>query len=62
MATEKLGFTDRDQRNDKARQLRTEGKKHIICYSTHENNSPQILYVVTWDEPVETKTVVGSGQ
>lgn len=54
MATEKLGFTDREAREAKIRELRAEGRKGIAKYSTHEGNDPRILYVVTWDEPQVT--------
>lgn len=51
MATEKLGFTDREAREAKIRELKAESRKHIHKYSTHEGNEPRILYVVAWDEP-----------
>jgi len=54
MATERLGFTNREDRNAKVQELRTAGMKHIHKYTTHEGNTPQIIYVVAWEEPVLT--------
>lgn len=54
MATEKLGFTNREDRDAKVRALKTEGRKHVNKYSTHDGNNPQILYVVTWEELLST--------
>lgn len=58
MATEKLGFHSTELRNEAIRKLREAGKKGIAKYSTHEGNDPRIIYVVTWDEPADTKTTV----
>lgn len=52
MATEQLGYTDKDERNEKARKLKAEGKRHVNKYSTHEGR--KIIYVVTWGEPSQT--------
>lgn len=54
MATEKLGFTNREDRDAKIRQLRAAGLRHINKYTTHEGKDPRIIYVLTWDEPPVT--------
>jgi hypothetical protein len=60
---ENLAYKNRDQRNDKWRQLRTDSEKGICRYSTHvteEKINPitgeitqvhPILWVVAWSTP-----------
>lgn len=51
MSLEWLGYTDKESRDSKAQSLKAEGKHHVVRYTTHEGNSPAILWVVCWDEP-----------
>ena len=49
--TETLGYTNREMRDDKWRELKAAGEKGVCRHTTHEGNSPQIIYVVTWSTP-----------
>jgi hypothetical protein len=51
MPTEKIGYTTREDRDAQIQKLKAAGRKHVNKYTTHEGNDPQILYVVTWQEP-----------
>lgn len=53
MALEWLGYTDRESRDDKYRSLKQEGKKHVVRYTTLENDRA-ITWVVCWQEPEKT--------
>ena len=49
--TETLGYTNREMRDDKWREVKAAGEKGVCRHSTHEGNNPQIIYVVTWSTP-----------
>jgi hypothetical protein len=51
MATETLGFNDRDMRDTQYRRWKAEGSFGLARYSTHQGNDPQIIYVVSRAEP-----------
>ena len=51
MATEQLGFTTREMRDDKWRELKAAGEKGVGKHTTHEKESSDIIYVVTWGTP-----------
>ena len=51
MATEQIGFTTREMRDIEYAALKSEGHKGVCRHTTHEGNSPQIIYVVTWSTP-----------
>lgn len=52
MATETLGFHNREQRDELYNTWKSEGVKGITRYTTHDGNNPQIIWVVT--RPIET--------
>lgn len=54
MATNALGFTERERRDSEYQRLKAEGKKGVGKYTTHEGNSPQIIYVVSYVEESAT--------
>ena len=51
MATEVVGFLDKELRDEQARKWKAEGSEGISTHSTHEGNDPKIVWVVTRREP-----------
>ncbi len=58
MATEKLGFTTRDAREEQYLAWKSEGSTGMGRHTTHVENNRQIIYVVTRYVPAEPSTEV----
>ena len=54
MATEILGFTTKETRDEQYRQWTEDGSQGVVKYTTHEGNNPAIIWVVARTEPIAT--------
>lgn len=55
MATEVLGFTARDDREEQFRKWTQERSRGLSRFTTHQGNDPLIIWCVSRTEPIETK-------
>lgn len=60
LETQRANFTDRAARDEKYRNLKTLGMRHVTKFTTHDGNNPAIIYVVTWAEPAPLTVVKDS--
>jgi hypothetical protein len=54
-----LGFTDKTARDEEWTKMRATGMRGVVRYTTHDQNHPQIIYVLAY--PVSEKTHIGTG-
>lgn len=53
-----LGFTDKVARDEEYAKIKATGARGCVRYTTHDQNHPQIIYVLAY--PVSEKTHIGT--